>query len=294
MQDEVPLPWWNGIARADDLVAAGLRRRTVRRRIQSGRWQEPAPGVICATSGPLSARQWRIAAIQYGGATSVLSHATACAALGLVPEPAQQHVTVVHGHHLSSTPKIAVHQTIRDSRPRFLDELPFTSPARSVIDVCVGLQHLDDVRALMGRAAQKGLVTPEQLAGELATAPRRGSLLPSMVLEEVSAGSHAASEGQFLRLVRGAGLPVPELNAPVDTSDGTKFIDALWRRLRRGVELDGQRFHLDAGAWAADLKRQNAIQATGIVLLRIPAGRLWRDQAAVIREIATFLGLAAA
>lgn len=145
----------------------------------------------------------------------------------------------------------------------------------------------------MGRAAQKGLATPEQLVGELGIAPRRGSRLPSIVLEEISAGALAASEGQFLRIVRRAGLPAPELNAPVDTCDGTKFIDALWRHLRKGVELDGHRYHLDAGAWAADLKRENAIQATGIMLLRIPAGRLWRDQAAVTREIATFLGLAA-
>ena len=109
MHDALPLPWWDGIARVDELVAAGFRRRTVRRRMQAGRWQEPAPGVVCATSGPLSTRLWLITAIQYGGATSVLSHVTACAAWGLLPEPRQQHVTVAHGHHLRSTPQIVVH-----------------------------------------------------------------------------------------------------------------------------------------------------------------------------------------
>ena len=114
-----------------------------------------------------------------------------------------------------------------------------------------------------------------------------------MALEEIAAGAHAASEAQFLTIVRRAALPTPELNAPVETSEGTKYVDALWRHLNRGVELDGHRYHLDAAAWAADLVRQNAIQATGIVLLRIAAGRLWRDQAGVVAQIAAFLGLAA-
>jgi hypothetical protein len=145
----------------------------------------------------------------------------------------------------------------------------------------------------MGRAAQKQLVTPEQLADELARAPRRGSLLPTLALQEIAAGARAASEAQFLTVVRRAGLPLPELNAPIETRDGTKYVDALWRHLRKGVELDGHQFHLDAGAWAADLARQNAIQATGVVLMRVAASRVWRDERGLLRELAEFLALAA-
>jgi hypothetical protein len=194
---------------------------------------------------------------------------------------------------VSSTAGIVVHQTVRDCEPRVLDDLPFTPPARTVIDICGGLNRFDDVRALMGRATQKRLVTAEQLAAELASAPRRGSLLPSLVLEEVAAGAHAASEAQFLTIVRRAGLPLPELNAPVETREGTKYVDALWRHLAKAVELDGHRFHVDAGAWAADLRRQNAIQATGIVLMRVPASRVWRERDGLLRELAAFLNLAA-
>ena len=43
--------------------------------------------------------------------------------------------------------------------------------------------------------------------------------------------------------------------------------------------------------WQADLLRQNAIQSTGIVLLRIAARRLWTEPDAVISEIRAFLGL---
>ncbi|MEP6760553.1 MAG: hypothetical protein ABJA93_04225 [Sporichthyaceae bacterium] len=293
MRDVSDIPWWDDIASIDAIVAAGVTRPTIRRRIRSGHWLEPAPGIVCRTAGRLTTHQRLIVAVEYGGASAVLSHATAGAAWGLVPEPPRQHVTVVHGHHVSSTANIVVHQTVRDCAPRLLDHLPFTPPARTVIDISAGLARLDAVRALMGRAAQKRLATPEQLAVELAGAPRRGSLLPSLVLEEVAVGAHAASEAQFLTIVGRAGLPLPELNAPVETRDGTKYVDALWRQLAKGVELDGHRFHLDAAAWAADLRRQNAIQATGIVLMRIPSSRVWRDPCQLVRELAAFLALAA-
>ena len=287
------LPWWDGIATIDALVAAGLTARTVRRRIRAGRWQEPASGVVCQTTGLLTPRQRLIACVEYGGPSALLSHATAGAAWGLGAGPPREHVTVAHGHHVSSTDEFAIHQSLRPCEPRFLDELPFTPPARTVIDICGGLTRLDDVRHLMGRAVQKKLATPAQLGAELATAPRRGSLLPTLALQEISAGAHATSEAEFLQIVRRAGLPLPELNAPVETREGTKYVDALWRHLSKGVELDGHRYHLDPAAWAADLVRQNAIQATGIILMRIAAGRLWSDEARVVHELRAFLGLAA-
>lgn len=286
-------PWWDGIATVDALVSAGLTARTARGRIRAGRWQEPAPGVVCQTSGQLTPRQWLIAGVEYGGPSALLSHTTAGAAWGICAPERREHVTVDHGHHVLSTDQIAIHQSLRSCEPRFLDELPFTPPARTVIDICGGLTRLDDVRHLMGRAVQKKLTTPQQLATELAAAPRRGSRLPTLALEEISAGAHAASEARFLQIVRRAGLPRPELNAPVETRDGTKYVDALWRHLNRGVELDGHRYHLDPAAWAADLVRQNAIQATGIILMRIAAGLLWSDEQRVIHELTAFLGLAA-
>ena len=74
---------------------------------------------------------------------------------------------------------------------------------------------------------------------------------------------------------------MPENNAPVETRDGPKVVDALWRALGKGVEIDGRGYHFDAPAWTADLPRQNAIQIAGIVLLRIAAQRLWTEAAGV-------------
>ena len=53
---------------------------------------------------------------------------------------------------------------------------------------------------------------------------------------------------------------MPQFNAAVLTCDGIEYLDALWRYVNKGLEVDGRPFHFDAGAWAADLAGQNAIQ----------------------------------
>jgi hypothetical protein len=70
-------PWYDDVASVDALVRAGHLRTTVRRRVQRGTWREPAPGVICRTTGPLSDDQRLQAALLYGGPGAALSHATA-------------------------------------------------------------------------------------------------------------------------------------------------------------------------------------------------------------------------
>lgn len=43
---------------------------------------------------------------------------------------------------------------------------------------------------------------------------------------------------------------MPEMNASLATRDGIKVIDALWRSIGKGVEIDGRAYHLDPRSWA--------------------------------------------
>lgn len=285
-----PFRWTDDLARLDDLCGQGLVRRTGRRRIQRGHWQEPAPGVVCRTTGSLTAMQWLIAATLYAGEGSAISHRSAGALWGLCPAPSRVHVTVPHGRNVRSTPRVQVHQSRRPFDVRLVEAVLVTPPARTVMDIAQSLPSLDAVNALLGRAVQTRKVTVEALADELDLAPSRGSLHPRRAMADLAAGSRAASEARLLRLLRTSGLPMPELNADVRTPLGTFAVDALWRHLGKGVEIDGRAFHFDAEAWAADLTRQNAIQTAGVVLLRIPARRLWTDPAGVLADIRAFLG----
>lgn len=282
-------PWLEDLATVDDLLLSGLKRPTVRRRIRVGRWTEPLPGVACRTSGALSRDQWMTAALLYAGDGSMLACATAGSFWGLCRAPGTVHVVAPHGRHVRSTEAVTVHQSVRPCDVRLVQDWLVTPPARTAIDIALELSGIDAVRAVLGRAVQIGRTTPVELGDELDLAPSRGSLLPRQALEEIAVGVHAASEARLVRLIRRALLPEPEYNAAVRTTAGTKYVDALWRSLGKGVEIDGVAYHLGPTEWAADLARQNAIQTVGIVLLRIPAYRLWREPAAVMAEIAAFL-----
>jgi len=286
-------PWDDDLATVAALVASGLRYRTVRRRIRMETWQEPAPGVVCRTTGALTPRQRLRAALLYVGPGAAVSHASAVALWSRTTGPLRTTVTAATDHHPVSTTHVWVRQSVRVFRPRGVGGIRVTPPARSVLDAALDLRRLSDVDALFGRSIQSRLVTVDQLAQELENAPSAGSRLPRQALTALTGGSHAASESRLWRLLRAAGIRLPELNAPVVTASGTKYVDGLWRDLARGVEVDGQTFHLGPDEWQADLRRQNAIQSTGIVLLRIPARRLWTEPDLVIAEIRAFLGVPA-
>lgn len=285
-------PWTDDIATVTALVAAGWSYPTVRRRIRVGTWQELVPGVVQRTTGDTTGRQWQRAALLHAGPAAALSHATAAAQWGLPLRAERVVVTRPGGSHPRSTDRVWVRQSLRPYRILPLGGLPTTAPARSVLDAALDLRRLSEVDDLFGRAIQARLTTIDELADELDLAPSAGSRLPRLALAAVADGSHAASEAQLVRLIRRAGLPMPELNAPVATALGVRYVDALWRSLGKGVEIDGQAYHLGPTEWQADLARQNAVQTAGVVLLRIAAKRLWTEPDAVVREIRWFLGLA--
>lgn len=280
--------WSYELATVDEVVAAGVKRRTVNRRVHNGWWLEPFPGVVCRTNGQLSPDQWRTAALLYAGPGSMLSCATAGAFWSWTAAPPRLHVTAPQGRHVRSTSGVRVHQSMRSCTPRLVEDWWVTPPARTAVDMSLELSDIDAVRALFGRAVQSGRTSLLDIADELDRAPSRGSRLPRDASADIARGAHAASEARLVRLVVRSSLPAPEYNAAVSTAAGTKYVDALWRELGKGIEIDGA-FHRTAGQWVADLARQNAIQSTGIVLLRIPAYRLWREPAAVLAEIAAFL-----
>jgi hypothetical protein len=108
---------------------------------------------------------------------------------------------------------------------------------------------------------------------------------------DAARGMRSVGESDLRRVIVAAGLPEPEWGAEIATLEGTYQLDAYWRRQRVGAEADGAAFHTSAADWMKDLRRQNAVQATGIRLFRFPIRRLrWEGQACGA-EIGRALGL---
>jgi very-short-patch-repair endonuclease len=215
--------------------------------------------------------------------------------LGLqVDPPSQVHITVPHGRGRQSAGFVVVHQSQSISRVVRAEGLPCLYSPRTVIDVACDMRALDDVRALLSHAVQRGIVNIDHLRNEVIKAPKRGSGFLRIALAEVAAGARSPGEAEFLRLVKHARLPRPLLNASISVGGRRYVVDALWPQQRLIVEIDGLAWHLDSTSWESDLRRQNLLHSAGYVLLRFPVRRVREDPAGVISELVAVLAVRSA
>ena len=126
---------------------------TIARRVQDGPWDRSAFGVISLFGPPQTIVQRLAAAVLYGGPGAVLSGAAAARLHGLerLPSmpPGTALVLVEHRRHRVSRPPITVERTTR-------------------------LPEVDDVRALLAEAVQRGFTRREPCATSSRTAHSGG------------------------------------------------------------------------------------------------------------------------
>jgi very-short-patch-repair endonuclease len=89
-------------------------------------------------------------------------------------------------------------------------------------------------------------------------------------------------ERAFLKLLRGAGIPLPVTNRVA----GGKRVDCRWPDRRLTVELDSYRFHNSRYAWEQDRERERQARKRGDVLRRYTWLDITEDADSVIRDFA--------
>ena len=285
------------VARRELLHSRGISGDRIRTAIANGRWQEPVRGVVVPHSGSLTQRERWLVALAYAGPDAALSHHSAlrlwgaraeelaagrrvAGVLGDFRAPAEGgmvEVTRPHGRRMSSHGFVVVHQTRRAIEAVELSGLRSTGGARAAVDVALTATRRADVDHVVADLLQKGLATVDQLVEEMKRAGRASTPWLRAAVSDAARGMRSVGESELRRVVVAAALPEPEWNAPIETDAGTFFVDALWRSKRIAAEADGVAYHLSARDWAADLRRQNAIHSTGVVLLRFPVRRLRTD-----------------
>lgn len=202
------------------------------------------------------------------------------------------HVSVPHRRQLRSRAflvgagKVVVHRTTRELTAA--GGLPRLSVARCVVDAGLPLTSLTAVRAVVSAAVQQRRTTVPLLVAELARAPQRGSGLLRRALEEVGEGARSAPEAALARALRGRVLPPYRLNAEIHDDQGGWLarVDVAFLTVRLAVEVDGERWHLSAERWVADVARHTRLEAQGWTVLRYPASRVLADAEGVAAEIA--------
>ena len=140
----------------------GASNELIHRRLTAGWWSAVAPGVYSLPGWPDSwhRRLWR--AHLDVGLHSVVSHEAAAALHGLTPIPAGRvTVTVPHGdHERSADYEVRQSTDLRSHHCMTLDDLPVTTPARTLVDLAARMRPDRLGRAVDDAPADERLAPP--------------------------------------------------------------------------------------------------------------------------------------
>jgi very-short-patch-repair endonuclease len=269
------------------LLTCGLSARAVERRLDAGRLVLVHRGVYAVGGAWLGTRGRSFAALLSAGPDAVLSHRWAASMWGLLAEPAEDVELSVP----RSTPHRRLDLVVHGTRfgpgdVRRRDDLPLTSPARTLLDIA-GLVDPSELEHAVREARVMRLVTVAHLRATVREARgRRGvAHLARAVSSDDAAPTRSHLERVMVRLIRRARLPRPLVNQRI----GAYEVDLLWPTHRVVVETDGWAAHGHRDAFERDRWRDSELQALGFVVLRFTWRQISDEPDVVVRRLARVL-----
>jgi hypothetical protein len=276
----------SGVAPREALIELGMSHSTISARCRPGKpWQRPIPGVIVFSNGTLTRQQLRRAALVHAGPDAVLTGIEAARMHGVKRLPADQrvHVLIPHRSGVSSWGFATVERTLHLPEPVEIDGLPVAPLARALFDAARRMTRLDEVRAMIADAVQRGLCDPRDLKREIAEGSTIGSALPRRVVHEMDAGIRSAAEAWARTVVKRSRLPEPKWNARVYDATGELLgvPDAYWEEVGLALEVDSLEFHLGPADYERTVRKHTRLTAAGVVVLHVLPSHL-RDKALTV------------
>jgi|SRR4051794_26517411 len=282
----------HGVVARGQLLAAGLGRRVIDRRIESGLLQPLHRGVYAVGHRALRAEAWWIAAVLAAGPGAVLSYRSAAELWGL-RSGSRRRIEVTVARRRRSTARLELHEVeLQPDEVTVEAGVPVTTPARTLLDLAVVLteQHLE--RAFQ-EAEVRRLASPTSLDALVAPYPaRRGTPAIRRIVERHrnlgTAVPTSILERRFLALLDAHDLPRPSIDR---LSEGGE-LDATWRAQRLIVECDGFASHGTREAFEADRAKDRALQVAGWRVIRITWRQLVDDADMIAAQLRILLAAA--
>jgi hypothetical protein len=281
-----------GVLTREQVLRAGLSRRLIEGRLESGRWQRLHKGVFATFSGPVprAARLW--GAVLRSGENAVLSHTTAAEIWNLTDQSSSSiHVSVPRQTGSLVIPGLVLHYSSRLPGARHPARLPpQTTLEETVLDLANVSRTAEDAVGWAIKACQRRLSTPDRITAALAGRNRvRWRRDLTAAVAEVRTGVHSPLELRYLRDVeRRHGLPRGDRQAVTIRRGARQYADVRYTEYGVVVELDGALAH-PAEARKHDSRRDNANTLDGFQTLRYGWVPVAYHACAVAREVGDLL-----
>ena len=259
-----------GVVARRQLIALGLSRQCIDRRIAAGRLHIVHRGVYAVGHRLLDAWGRRWAAVLACGEAAVLSHASAAAAWDI-----RNSSSPIIDVSMSSRARVRL-RGIRVHRPRVLpaDEvtalrgLPITTPARTLIDLAAGGLRDRSLEAALDRAERQARVDWADVRRLLDRyAGRPGVPILDATLARYVPGSidtFSELEEIVLALCDEFAIPRPQVNSVIEG----RRRDFYWPEAGLVVEADGYSYHRSPSVFNDDRERDVRLTLAGLRTLR--------------------------
>jgi very-short-patch-repair endonuclease len=258
----------NGNVTHPQLLDAGLSRRQIERRIESG-WLIPRHTGVYAVGYVPDAREsaWHAAVLALG-LRAVLSYASAAALWGMARLTAIIEVTVpTTAGHVKRDGIVVHRQRLPPEHVTIHRGIPVTTPIRTLLDYAA-VAPLNALFRAFEQAQVHLHIPPAPIAAEVIARPRaRGNGKLRKVLEGAVDPRDVRSvlEIRFLRMCAAHGLPRPQVNVRME--EWTP--DFYWPEWGLIVETDSVAFHSTAWEQQRDALKDDAMRALGLEVLRL-------------------------
>ena len=177
-----------------------------------------------------------------------------------------------------------------------VDDIPCTSPARTLVDLA-GVVGEWTLRSAFERAARRESLDIAAIEASIDSRRRGMKVLLELIDEWRGAAALLGKRGRLkspleakvLPLIARHDLPPPLFNAPVQIAKGRIEVDFLWPDHRFVLEADSREFHGTAVAFERDRWRDRELIRAGYSVLRVTHREAEREAEAVTATVAARL-----
>ncbi|HEY1238427.1 MAG TPA: hypothetical protein VGE91_08810 [Solirubrobacterales bacterium] len=267
-----------------ELLAAGVSGKEIRHRLEIGALISEYDGVYRVGHRARSVEARYTAAVKAGGHGATLSGLPAAHWLRFIKgRPPAPEVTSTRRCRVEG---LSARQSRRPVEAMIWRGIPVTTPARTLVDIAKDLPE-EELAQACHEAGVRFKTTPRQVNLLLA---RRSNAPGAATLRRITSGDSpvllSQMERRFRKLLREAGLPLPQFNRPRDGH----YVDCRWPDHKLTVELDSYRFHNSRHAFEDGYRRQRKARARGDEFRAYCWGDVFETPAATVEEVRKALG----